>query len=730
MKRGIIASASGVVTAAALVAIAGAGPDGSRTMTFADPYAIDLVQDMSLFEGGSVPANHVKLVMADIGPVFEPAIDDSDYYLRTSPIMACYDPENPPSAEVMAWMEENLYGGGGNNGGWDDNYNNGARWSPGSQGSPYTVTWSFVPDGLSIPGAAGEPTAPSILFSKMDSKWPRATWIGYFQNCFDRWGAVTGLNYVRVTAAGVDWDDNVAWGTSGNDTTHGDVRIAAHNIDGFSSILAYNQFPQNGDMVLDSGDMTGSSNFFQTTNSARFLRNVVQHEHGHGIGINHVCPATSSKLMEPFISTSYDGVRHDDIRAGSRHYGDVNEPDDTAATSGTTITIGTVSVGSNVTLGTVPPPLTGTSPANSSILSIDANGEQDFHKFNVGATPILVNVTIAPQGLSYASYTQTSACNTTTANIDSKSQADLAVQIIDKNTTTVLGEASAAALGANEVLSSVLISPTGDFYVRVYESSSPTQSQLYTLNITGAAAATMTASDGTFNDRVRLNWTAIPNAGTYSVKRNTVNNLATASTVTTGVAGLTYDDTTVVGATTYFYWITTTQGAGTDRPISNPDSGFSTGTPPPGSFSLLTPADGSTGLSVTPTLTWSSSANATSYTVTIDNDPGLGSPILTQAGVASTSFVVPGSTLAPCTQYYWGVTAVNGAGSTASTPASFTFTTFSPADFDHSGFVDIEDYTAFVAAFEAGDDTADFDGSGFVDIEDFTAFVAAFEAGC
>ncbi len=53
-----------------------------------------------------------------------------------------------------------------------------------------------------------------------------------------------------------------------------------------------------------------------------------------------------------------------------------------------------------------------------------------------------------------------------------------------------------------------------------------------------------------------------------------------------------------------------------------------------------------------------------------------------------------------------------------------------PADFDHSGFVDIEDYTAYVGAFEAGTPDADFDGSGFVDIEDFTGFVFAFEAGC
>ncbi len=53
-----------------------------------------------------------------------------------------------------------------------------------------------------------------------------------------------------------------------------------------------------------------------------------------------------------------------------------------------------------------------------------------------------------------------------------------------------------------------------------------------------------------------------------------------------------------------------------------------------------------------------------------------------------------------------------------------------PADFDNSGFVDVDDYHAFVAAFEAGVSEADFDGSGFVDTDDFDAFVAAFEVGC
>jgi probable HAF family extracellular repeat protein len=52
------------------------------------------------------------------------------------------------------------------------------------------------------------------------------------------------------------------------------------------------------------------------------------------------------------------------------------------------------------------------------------------------------------------------------------------------------------------------------------------------------------------------------------------------------------------------------------------------------------------------------------------------------------------------------------------------------ADFDGSGFVDTDDFTAYVQAFEAGADNADFDRSGFVDTDDFSAFVTAFEAGC
>src|SRR6185436_3272417 len=45
------------------------------------------------------------------------------------------------------------------------------RWS-GAQGSPRALTWSFVPDGVSLPGGpsgAGEPTSNSVLFANLDA---------------------------------------------------------------------------------------------------------------------------------------------------------------------------------------------------------------------------------------------------------------------------------------------------------------------------------------------------------------------------------------------------------------------------------------------------------------------------------------------------------------------------------------------------------------------------------
>jgi len=109
----------------------------------------------------------------------------------------------------------------------------------------------------------------------------------------------------------------------------GDVRISGHFIDGNSGVLAYNFFPNFGDMVIDTGDNT----YNNTASNSLILRNILAHEHGHGLGISHVCPVNQTKLMEPFLTTAFDGPQPDDILAGNRGYGDDNEHNDTPGTA-------------------------------------------------------------------------------------------------------------------------------------------------------------------------------------------------------------------------------------------------------------------------------------------------------------------------------------------------------------------------------------------------------------
>jgi hypothetical protein len=99
-------------------------------------------------------------------------------------------------------------------------------------------------------------------------------------------------------------------------------------------------------------------------------------------------------------------------------------------------------------------------------------------------------------------------------------------------------------------------------------------------------------------------------------------------------------------------------------------------------------------------------------------DPGDQFTVMNSTGTMSGIFF---KIIQPVTGPRWGVAYINN---------SVILTAFCGADFDNTGFVDTDDFTAFVTAFEAGTDDADFDGTGFVDTDDFTAFVIAFEAGC
>ncbi|MCK4658096.1 MAG: matrixin family metalloprotease [Phycisphaerae bacterium] len=383
-------------------------------------------------------------------PFLERLVDDG-----RGPVAFCFAPGTDP--EVINYYNQLMHTSPDG-----QRYYLGGRW-PGSQGDPCPLTWSFVPDGLSVDGETSE------LFSRLDAQFGnRATWIAQFEASFARWGELTGMSYTRVTSGGNDWDDGATWGWSGNDTTRGDIRIAMIPIDGSSGTLGYNRFPSNGDMVLDRAEYWASS-----SGSYRFLRNVVMHEHGHGLGMEHVCSYNSRQLMEPYLDTTFDGPQDDDIRGAQRQYGDAYESDNTTATA---TNLGTVTVEAPVELGPAP------NVGYASLLSIDANNEVDYFRFTINSASSAA-VTITPVGRVYDSSPQLESGCDCCNDIDSSAMANLNVSVIDTDGSTVLGTADAEPAGVAETLTDVFLTVAGTYYIRVYERDSPAEPQFYNLSL-------------------------------------------------------------------------------------------------------------------------------------------------------------------------------------------------------------------------------------------------------
>jgi hypothetical protein len=475
-----------------------------------------------------------------------------------APFAACFDAENPPSPAMIEHVNiliRNSLAKYNAVDRWQNTSLNGAV----AAGNPITLRVSFVPDTVNAPDLDNV-FAPSTLFASMDAKFGgnRALWTSKIQQAFTRWSNITGVNYVWVTAPGVDWDDGAAWNAAGS-ATRGDVRIAMRALDGANGVLAFDTYPDAGDMVLDSGENWGSS--FQ---DYRFLRNVVMHEHGHGLGLAHVCPIIGTKLMEPNYSGAFDGPQQDDLRGIQFRYGDVNEPNNTSATA---TAMGSTNPGQGFTVGNVPTPVI----SQGSLVSLTTGSDQDWYRFDITG-PALVSATVTPLGTTYDSAVQTTSTCPTGNSVNALTQADVAVAVMSSNGATTLGSASANAPGVAETAASVLVPGGTPFFIKVYSSGSATQSQMYRLSVTTSAATVLTASDGTYFDGVHLSWTAIPSAATYSIWRNTSTDRAGATPLGT-VATATYVDDTAVPGTVYSYWVRVVQNGNPATDAAGPESG-------------------------------------------------------------------------------------------------------------------------------------------------------------
>jgi hypothetical protein len=729
--------------------------------------------------------------------VMRRALEMPEEYKRelATGIAACFDPLNPPSQDMIDEVNA-LYLFG-------DRYNVGSRWTTtasgttGSQGDAATLLWSFVPDGLSIPNGVGEGVGNSDLFARMDSLFAsvggRTAWIQAFVRSFQRWEALSGVNYSRVTVGGNDWDDGASWSSSGLIGSRGDVRISMKNIDGGSGILAYNSFPGGGvggNMVIDRSETWQSGSTGNTP--FRFLRNTIMHEHGHGLGFNHTCSTNSGILMEPFLSTSFDGPQQDDIRAVQRSYGDPFEPNNNA---GQAVLVGTLGTSGTTTIGTIPTTVPGDTiiyptPANSSLVSIDANGENDFWSVNTTAN-VLVNLTLTPIGSTYDDSDQLGGGSCDTGNdINAAAIANLSLRVTNNTGVTTLGFVNDTASGTAESIPSFLLSGGSTYLLNVAEADAPAQSQLYRVTIQVAAATTMTASDATLPTTINLSWTSIPGATGYQVFRSTSNDFATAVEIAAPVTN-SFADAGLPNGAIRFYWVKATQSvggftnnqfvggpeqgstsspsnnaptanAGADQSVRDPEGdgvqavtlNGSGSTDSDGTITNYTWRDGATVVAtgVNPPVPFAANAGGDQIVTDTDNS-GSEDVVLSAAGSSDSDgsivtytwregATVIASGINPSVSLPVGVhtldlTVTDNEGRTGTDSVTITVeegSTACPADFNGDGFLDFFDYDDFVNCYENGvcppGQTADYNGDGFVDFFDYDDFVNAYESGC
>ena len=309
------------------------------------------------------------------------------------------------------------------------------------QGTPTTLTYSFVPDGVAIPGDTGETNRLQAFLNGLYGS--PATWQALFAQATASWSRATGVTYVYEPK-----DDGATFPDSpGALGVRGDVRIAGHFIDGpGSGILAYNSFPDFGDMVID----TGQTDFYaDKSNNSLGLRNVVTHEMGHGLGLSHVCPLDETKLMEPLVSTRYSGPQFDDVSAIQRSYGDRLERNNSSETA---TNLGALKDGT----------------VTRDELSIDSNKDTDFFQFSAPINKS-VSITVRPEGAPYLEGPQVGDC-TNGELFDPRNISNLGFELLSQqnNTYVPFRTINNAPAGGTETLDAVNLPSSGPFQIRVF----------------------------------------------------------------------------------------------------------------------------------------------------------------------------------------------------------------------------------------------------------------------
>ncbi len=253
------------------------------------------------------------------------------------------------------------------------------------------------------------------------------------------------------------------------------------------------------------------------------------------------------------------------------------------------------------------------------------------------------------------------------------------------------------ALSTSAALSGLSEGTTYYWHVRAHNSAGTTYANgattafwAFTTGVTPPAAFGKSAPvDGAtgVSASPTLSWAASTGATSYEYCYDTTNNDSCNGWASNGTS----TSRTISGlndGTTYYWHVRALNAGGTTYADGSASAfwSFTVQVTPPAAFNKSSPANGATGQSTSPTLTWGSSTGAASYDTCYDTTNDNACTNWTSNGSATSKAL---SGLSEGTTYYWHVRAVNAGGTTyanGSATAFHSFTTLvtGPAAFNKS----------------------------------------------
>ena len=140
-----------------------------------------------------------------------------------------------------------------------------------------------------------------------------------------------------------------------------------------------------------------------------------------------------------------------------------------------------------------------------------------------------------------------------------------------------------------------------------------------------------------------------------------------------GITNTSYRLVNLTLGTKYYWKVLATNTFGSSSYTATNDFTVTSVMPIPDAANLLTPVNGATGVSTSPTFTWSPMTGATGYTIQVSTVADFSTTVVNQTGLTSPTYTASGFNLS--TVYYWKVKVTNSSGTGPySTPWSFTTT--------------------------------------------------------